>query len=210
MNQIANALYELLEPEVLKVLQHYREDFTLHDRRLFNETAVQGLEYLVAVRSSGTQVIPLGLAPDANANHLASTATTFLRASAGRKPVVRQLTRKEAQALLSQSGGVDTKAHGAHNLWDVEVTANGAKLATARIRLHPNSLSGSAQADIGVELRPGLSAAKQVLAETSVHQRVNRLAGTLFWTVRSLTINQQDRQQWFHKLHSPAQEMALT
>lgn len=209
MNQIANALYELLEPKVLAVLAHYREDFTVHDRRLFNETAVQGMEYLVAVRSSGTQVIPLGLAPDASANHLASTATTFLKASAGRKPVVRQLTRKEAQALLSQSGGVDTTAKGAGSLWDVEVSTNGAKLATARISLHFNSLSGSAQADIGVELRPGLTPAKQVLVETAVHQRVNRVAGTLFWTIRSLTINQQDRQQWFHKLHSPAEEMAL-
>lgn len=209
MNPIAEALYDQLAPRVLQVLQHYTEDFTVHDRRLLSETAVTGLEYLVAVRSTGTQVFVLGLAPNAGSNYLASGASAFFHAKASSAgPVVKPITLAGAQGLLNRPGGVDTVARGRNGEWSLEITMNGASLGTANVQLAFNSLRGSAKADVDIALRSGLAPHQQILAETAVHQRVTQLAGSLFWSISALKVDGKERSQWLRCLISPARVMA--
>ena len=200
MNPIAEALYDQLAPRVLQVLQHYTEDFTVHDRRLLSETAVTGLEYLVAVRSTGTQVFVLGLAPNAGSNYLASGASAFFHAKASSAgPVVKPITLAGAQGLLNRPGGVDTVARGGRGEWI---------LGTANVHIAFDSLRGSAKADVDIALRPGLAPHQEMLAETAVHQRCTHLAGTLFWSISALKVDGKERSQWLRCLTSPARVMA--
>ena len=209
MNPIAEALYDQLAPRVLQVLEHFREDFTVHDKKLLSETAVPGIEYLVAVRSTGTQVIVLGLAPSAGSNYLASGASHFLHAKASTTvPVVKSITLAGAQGLLNRPGGVDTVARGGRGEWILEISMSGASLGAANVQLAFNSLRGSAKADVEIALRTGLAPHQQILAETAVHQRVTQLAGTLFWSISALKVDGKERPQWLRGLISPAGVMA--
>jgi hypothetical protein len=204
MNRFAKGVYQALEPRVLEVLKHYVGDFQVHDRRFFEETALPGIEYLVAVRKTGTQVFVLGMEPDSGSNYLATTAERFLAVTAGADARVTELSQTKAQQRLER-GAIEVSITAKGPGWWTLSIVEGLNIGTARVNVVHDHRSGGAKAAIEITLQPGLKARSQMLAKLAIERRVTALTGTLFWTVDRLTINGQPDADWLEQLLGHAQ-----
>jgi len=204
---LALRVYETLAPVVLANLEHYQDDFKVHDRQLIEATAVPGMEYLVAVRQTGTQLFPLGLPVSDGSTYLASSAQAFFLCRATTQPSVRTLSASQAQERLRRESRFQIRQSGGGGDWLLRLQAGTADVGSARVRVACMHGVGT-KADMEVSLRPGLNALDQMLAELAVEQHVNSLTGTLFWSFSRLKINGLERSEWLASLRESAMALA--
>lgn len=198
-------VFQILEPIFAKsICEAWQTDFLEHDKRMLQNTAIPGMQYLWAVRKLGTHLVPLGVGQEAAS---LSAALAFdqqyelhlLRVT----PTgceVRRISKTDALSLQARAAAFSARRtsnlHGDHQVtWRVGTT----QMASATVTEVRERGNANTQIRADLTLEPGLDPLSAMRVRLNLEAVVTQAVCSLFWTFQELRVNGVDVLEWTQK-----------
>lgn len=199
-------VYSDLEPLFANSLcEAWHDDFLKHDKRMFQTTAIPGMQYIWAVRQHGTHLVPLGIGQEATA---LSAALAFDQRYEIRQVTVtksgcltRALSKSEAlsriAAPVAWSVRRTANLHGGHNVvW----SSGSTELARASFQEIFDRQRSTCRIQADLSLEPGLDSLTAMRIRLNLEVVITQAVSTLFWSFEALRIDGLDVLVWTQRV----------
>jgi hypothetical protein len=180
----------------------WQDDFLVHDKRTFANTAVPGMEYLWCVRHTGTNLFVLKVGEKLETYFAASSCE---RVQQIHHVVVRPtgatcrlIESVEAQRLMMQPLGftITQDLQKLSNPRHYTVTKGPYELATATVTDRYDRATSRAFVDMDLCFRPQASLLGRMHVKLALERVINRQVGSLFWGFDRVTVDGMPLQDW--------------
>jgi hypothetical protein len=180
---------------------HYKDDFHVHDRNQLESITVPGMEYIWAVRETGTYLVPLGIGEMAIGSIDSGHRQYYWVQATNEAPKIQPIDREIALAKLKAPVRISSHfcvRNGGESSISLYKGQN--MTGSAQVSCRHDAKSNKLLVTVKANINHKLTNLDQMLTYLAMEKAVNTVVGSLFWVYESCTINKQERQDWMDAL----------